>query len=75
VGIAGTALLEVTDNRVHQAKDLSDLSEAPVLAIVPSLVTASERRYHFWRVRFEIVTGLVIAVVMVAANVLTYYKG
>lgn len=75
VGIAGTALLEVTDDRVHQAKDLSDLSGAPVLAIVPSLVTPTERHYHFWRVRFEIGAGLVIAVVMVAADVLTYYKG
>src|ERR1700686_2497764 len=49
LGIASAAMVESADDRIHQERDLSDVSRLPVLGIVPPLHTLSELQERKWR--------------------------
>jgi polysaccharide biosynthesis transport protein len=75
LGMAGGALAESVDDRVHQEKDLSDVARLPVLGIVPPLLTPSEHRRLDMRARAEVAVGVVMAMIIVGGTLVAFYRG
>jgi polysaccharide biosynthesis transport protein len=75
IGIAGTALAESADDRVHQEKDLTDISRLPVLGIVPPLPTPSEQSGRKWRAGAQVAAGIVMTMILIGGTVFAFYQG
>jgi hypothetical protein len=75
LGIASAALAESADDRIHQERDLSDVSRLPVLGIVPPLQTLSEQRERKWRTGAEVAAGFVMAMILIGGTVFAFYQG
>jgi len=75
LGLGITALLEVMDERIHSKEDLLSVTPVPVLVAIPVLQTAGEQRKQFWYRRLQTATALVLAAIVPAVILYTYYKG
>jgi capsular polysaccharide biosynthesis protein len=73
LGLAG--LLELTDVRVWQAKDLEGIFPARVLVALPHLSTPREERFGSTVRWVKISATVVIVVSMIAGNLYSFYKG
>ena len=75
LGIAGAAVVESADDRVHQEKDLGDVARLPVLGIVPPLLTQAEKTQRSWRARAEVVAGILVTIILIGGTVFAFYQG
>lgn len=75
LGFVGAALAESADDRVHKEKDLGDVSRLPVLGIIPSMLTPSERHGRKWRNVAEVAAGIVVAMILIGGTVFAFYQG
>ncbi|MGA8213713.1 MAG: XrtA system polysaccharide chain length determinant [Candidatus Sulfotelmatobacter sp.] len=75
LGIASAAIAESADDRIHQERDLSDVSRLPVLGIVPPLLTPLEQHGRKWRAGAEVAAGIVIAMILIGGTVFAFYQG
>jgi polysaccharide biosynthesis transport protein len=75
VGFGWTAFLELTNVRVRQEKDLQWLVPARVLVSIPHLSTANEDRFRVLFRRVELGTEVAMAILMMAGNLYSFYKG
>ena len=73
LGLAG--LLELTDVRVWQAKDLEGIFPARTLVALPHLSTPREERFGSTVRRVKIGATVAIIVSIVAGNLYSFYKG
>ena len=75
LGLALTAVLEMTDVRVRQEKDLLGIVPAGVLVGIPHLNTPDETRSrkHLWWTEISAATALVVVIVL--GNLYALYKG
>ena len=67
--------LELTNVRVRQEKDLSQVVPARVLVCIPHLGTPQEAQFAAGLRRLEFVTALAMVLVMVAGNFYAFFKG
>jgi succinoglycan biosynthesis transport protein ExoP len=75
VGIGLTALVEVTNPRIHQEKDLSELGAFRVLVCIPHLDTPEEPEYRMAFRRREILAAATMILLMVGGSLYSLYKG
>jgi polysaccharide biosynthesis transport protein len=75
LGIMAVAMAESTDDRVHKEKDLSDVSQLPVLGIVPPLPTPSEQRGRRRRAGFEVAACVAMAMILIGGTVFAFFQG
>lgn len=75
IALAGTAVGELVDDRVRDEKELEGLFTAPILTEIPPVPTALEILRGRRRVRLEWAGGVLMALVVTAQFVLTYYRG
>jgi polysaccharide biosynthesis transport protein len=75
VGFGWTAFLELTNVRVRQEKDLQGLVPARVLVSIPHLSTANEDRFRVLFRRVELGAEVAMAILMMAGNLYSFYKG
>lgn len=66
---------ELVDDRVREEADLRDLVPAVVLAQIPQLPTETEVKESRKRVVLEWAGGCALMFVVIAGNVLAYYRG
>jgi len=69
------ALLEMTNVLVRQEKDLEGLLPTRVLVGIPHLNAPGEDRFNVAFRRLEIGTAAVMAVLILAGSLYTFYKG
>jgi polysaccharide biosynthesis transport protein len=70
-----TALLEITQVRVWQAKDLDKLVPARILVALPHLNTPSEDRRHSLLRFLRIAVTAAMILVILAGNLYAFYRG
>lgn len=75
VGTGLTALLELTNPRIHQEKDLSELGAVQVLVCIPHLDTPEEPEYRMAFRRREILAAATMILLMVGGSLYSLYKG
>jgi succinoglycan biosynthesis transport protein ExoP len=75
VGMGLVALLELTDVRVWQAKDVEGIVPCRVLVAVPHLSTPREERFGSTVRRLKIGATVAIVVSIIAGNLYSFYKG
>ncbi len=75
LGLGLAVVLELTDVRVRQEKDLEGLVPAPVLVGIPRLGTPEEDHHHLLTRWLEVGAAAVIALLLVAGNLYSFYKG
>jgi succinoglycan biosynthesis transport protein ExoP len=75
VGASLVAFLELTNVRVRQEKDLSEVVPVRVLVCIPHLATPREARLAAVTRWLEIVATLAMVLLMVAGNFYAFYKG
>ncbi len=75
IGLGLAALLELTDMRVRQERDLEGLVPAPVLVSIPHLSKPGEDRQQMLRRWIEIGAAVQILLLIVAGNIYALYKG
>jgi len=74
LGFGIVALLELTDIRVRQEKDIKTLVQVPLLVSIPRLTTHSEEEVHA-RVRwFDYGAVTIILTLLAIGNVYAFYK-
>jgi polysaccharide biosynthesis transport protein len=74
LGFGIVALLELTDIRVRQEKDIKTLVQVPLLVSIPRLSTQSEEEVHA-RVRwFDYGAVMIILTLLAIGNVYAFYK-
>jgi polysaccharide biosynthesis transport protein len=74
LGFGFVALLELTDIRVRQEKDIKTLVQVPLLVSIPRLSTQSEEEVHA-RVRwFDYGAVMIILTLLAIGNVFAFYK-
>ena len=69
------ALLELTDVRVWQAKDLEGVFPSRVLVALPHLSTPQEERFGPTVRWVKIGATVAIVIAIVAGNLYSFYKG
>ena len=77
-GIVGIGLIlfqELTNVRIRQEKDLSEVVPARVLVSIPHLGTPQEAQFAVASRRRELVAALAMVLVMVAGNFYSFFKG
>ena len=77
-GIVGVGLIlfqELTNVRVRQEKDLSELVPARVLVCIPHLGTPEEAQFAVASRRREVAAAVAMVLLMVAGNFYAFYKG
>jgi hypothetical protein len=75
LGLGLAALLELTNVRVRQEKDLEGLLPTRVLVGIPHLNVPGENRFHAVFRRLEIGTVAVMALLILAGSLYTFYVG
>jgi succinoglycan biosynthesis transport protein ExoP len=75
LGLGLAALLEMTNVLVRQEKDLEGLLPTRVLVGIPHLNVPGEDRFHTVSRRLEMGTVAIIALLILAGNLYTFYKG
>lgn len=75
LALGATVLVEMLDVRIHRELDLRDLIAVPVLAGIPILQTAVEQRKQQLRRRAEAIAASVLAALIPAITLFTYYRG
>jgi polysaccharide chain length determinant protein (PEP-CTERM system associated) len=75
LGLALAALFELTNVRVRQEKDLEGLLPTRVLVGIPHLNVPGENRFHAVFRRLEIGTVAVMALLILAGSLYTFYMG
>jgi succinoglycan biosynthesis transport protein ExoP len=75
LGCGLTALLELTNVRVRQEKQLEELVPAPVLVGIPHLSLPGEGRLRLLFRCLELGTAAAMIISILAGNVYTFYKG
>ena len=75
LGLGLAALLEMTNVLVRQEKDLEGLLPTRVLVGIPHLNAPGEDRFNVAFRRLEIGTAAVMAVLILAGSLYTFYKG
>jgi succinoglycan biosynthesis transport protein ExoP len=75
VGIGLIFLLELTNVRVRQEKDLSDVVPARVLVCIPHLGTPQEAQFAAASRRLEMVVASVMILLIVVGNFYSFFKG
>jgi succinoglycan biosynthesis transport protein ExoP len=74
VGIGLTAVLEMTDVRVRQEKDLADVLPIKVLVGIPHLDAPGADRSRVLLRRLEIGAAVIMAILVLAGNLYAFYK-
>jgi succinoglycan biosynthesis transport protein ExoP len=77
-GIVGVGLIlfqELTNVRVRQEKDLSELVPARVLVCIPHLGTPEEAQFAVASRRRQVAAAVAMVLLMVAGNFYAFYKG
>ena len=75
IGFGLVFLSEFLDDRIREEEDITRMTNVRVLAGIPHLATpADERKQHRQRI-LEWCGAVMIFVVMVCANVFTFYRG
>jgi polysaccharide chain length determinant protein (PEP-CTERM system associated) len=75
LGLGLAVLLEMTNVRVRQEKDLEGVVTARILVGIPHLNVPGEERFQTLFHRLEIGIGAVMALLIVAGNLFALYKG
>jgi len=75
VAAAGTAVVELLDDRVRDEKELAELVSAQVLTEIPPVSTALETIRGRRRLRLEWLGAVLMVVLVTAEFVVTYYHG
>lgn len=75
VGAGLVLFLELTNVRVRQEKDLSELTPARVLVCIPHLGTPEEASLGARTRRLEAIAAVAMALFMVAGNFYAFFKG
>jgi succinoglycan biosynthesis transport protein ExoP len=75
VGFGWTALLELTNARVRQEKDLEEFAPARVLVGIPHLSTPDEDRMHVRVRRIELCAAVAMVILILFGNFYAFYKG
>jgi succinoglycan biosynthesis transport protein ExoP len=75
IGVGLTALLELTDIRIRQEKDLEDVLPISVLIGIPHLDVPGEDRSRIRLRRLELFAVVVIAILIFMGNLYALYKG
>jgi succinoglycan biosynthesis transport protein ExoP len=75
IGLGLTALLEITNVVVRQEKDLAEIVPARVLVGIPNLRTPAEERFYGYSRWLEIGAAVAIALMILAGNFYSFYKG
>jgi succinoglycan biosynthesis transport protein ExoP len=68
-------LSEFLDDRIREEEDITRMTNVRVLAGIPHLATPTDGRKRYRRRILEWCGAVLIFVVMVCANVFTFYKG
>ena len=74
LGVALTALLEMTDVRIRQEKDLERLVPARVLVGIPRLSTPTEDHLRLTAQWIELGAVATIIILIVVGNLFAFYK-
>jgi polysaccharide biosynthesis transport protein len=74
LGTVLAALLEVTNVRVRQEKDLEEVVPLKVLVGIPHLDVPGEDRSRALIRRMEVVAGVTMAILVAAGNLYAFYK-
>lgn len=75
VGIGLILIKELTDVRVRQEKDLSDVVPARVLVCIPHLGTPQEAQFAAASRRVEMFLGSALILLIVIGNFYSFYRG
>jgi len=75
LALGATVLVEVLDLRIHREEDVRNLLAVPVLAGIPILQTTVEQRKQQLRRRAEAIAASVLAALIPAITLFTYYRG
>lgn len=75
LGIAGTALAELVNDRVHHEADLVGIATLPILGVVPPMPTPVERRRRFRHACLEVASGFLLVMIVIGGTVFAYYRG
>jgi polysaccharide chain length determinant protein (PEP-CTERM system associated) len=75
LGLGLAVVLELTDVRVRQEKDLEGLVPARVLVCIPRLGTPEEDHLHLLTRWVEVGAAVVIALLVLVGNLYAFYKG
>jgi succinoglycan biosynthesis transport protein ExoP len=75
LGLIVGIVSELADGNVHSAKEVKGWVTVPVLAGIPMLVTAAERRSMSKRSRLEWASGSALLAVMAIATAFMFYHG
>ncbi len=74
LGLGLAAILELTDVRVRQDKDLEGLIPVRVLVGIPALTTPREDHFHVLRWWAEVGTAAALVILIVLGNLYAFYK-
>ena len=75
LGVCSAFVLEMTDARVWQEKDMEGIVPARVLVGIPRLRTATEDYFRTIECWTEISATVAVAVLMLLGNLYSFYKG
>lgn len=75
VGAALVLYLELTNVRVHHEKDLAEVVPARVLVAIPHVGVPGEARLDAASRRLELITAVAMAVLILAGNFYSFYRG
>ena len=75
LALGATVLVEVLDVRIHREEDVRNLLAVPVLAGIPILQTTVEQRKQQLSRRAEAIAASVLAALIPAITLFTYYRG
>lgn len=74
LGFGIVALLELTDIRVRQEKDIKTLVQAPLLVSIPRLSTQSEQDVHAMARWFDFGAVMIVVTLIAIGNVYAFYR-
>src|ERR1700694_3511735 len=74
-GLGLATLLELTDVRIRQEKDLEGIVPVRILVGIPRLNTPEDNRLRVRRWRTELGAGIAIVILIVLGNLYSFYKG
>jgi len=74
LAIAAVLLAEHLDTSFHDVNDLRTFSNVPVLVSIPRIVTPTDLRRRWWRMRLA-ATGAFVGLVMIVGIVYVAAKG
>jgi polysaccharide biosynthesis transport protein len=75
LGILLVALVELTNRRLRNEKELADLVPARVLVCVPHLAIPGEARLEAAARRLELIAAVAMVALIVVGNFYSFYKG